>query len=420
MDNEKETIQVCYAMVDKDGTYSKLVGTSICSLLENTRARVVVHLLYDGEISAANREKFHQLEERYGQEIRFYRVPEVVPELWQQGMELCREGLSVPYYAGANMFRLAIPEILSEESRAIYLDADTIVNLDIASLWREEIGEGGLAAVADLDVLRHFGMSGRILPEKPFLITECHASAETVFNSGIMLLDLQRLRGREEHLLLECLRFIKAHEGDVGVFDNDALMALFANTYTHLPWYYDIRLEFDQQFGTGKIVPGIYHYIGKNYGLNPQDLRYRLFLAYWAMSPWFTYEVPWRCYRTTVDLMQELARNRLSEVRRICNLCCRKQRVLVGLPGDEARLRADFELGEQEPFLPLTPGGALSLPYDTATHAYIFFWPNYADVKDLMEKAGKKEYEDFADGTRLLEGQTRDLEPYEFLVLLNI
>lgn len=51
-------IHVCYALYDKNGKYSKLTGTSICSLFENTKAWVTIHLLHDHTLTEENRAKF--------------------------------------------------------------------------------------------------------------------------------------------------------------------------------------------------------------------------------------------------------------------------------------------------------------------------------------------------------------------------
>ena len=50
----KEEIHVLYALVDRTGNYSKLAGTSICSMWENTKEQVTVHLFHDGSIKDDN------------------------------------------------------------------------------------------------------------------------------------------------------------------------------------------------------------------------------------------------------------------------------------------------------------------------------------------------------------------------------
>ena len=57
----KGRIHVCYGMTDNYGTYSKITGTSICSIFENTNEPVSVHIIHDFTLTDRNREKFIEL-----------------------------------------------------------------------------------------------------------------------------------------------------------------------------------------------------------------------------------------------------------------------------------------------------------------------------------------------------------------------
>ena len=57
-----DRVHICYAMYDKNGTFSKYVGTSMTSVFENTDAPVAVHLMHDSTLTDDNREKFEALE----------------------------------------------------------------------------------------------------------------------------------------------------------------------------------------------------------------------------------------------------------------------------------------------------------------------------------------------------------------------
>lgn len=71
----EQTIQVCYAIHDSDGSYAKFIGTSMDSILENTTAPVAFHILHDDTLTALNREKFQQLVDYYGATVAFYDLP---------------------------------------------------------------------------------------------------------------------------------------------------------------------------------------------------------------------------------------------------------------------------------------------------------------------------------------------------------
>ena len=72
-----------------------------------------------------------------------------------------------------SLLRLALPEILQEERRVLWLDVDTIVNRDIGELFDTDLCGCYIAAVEEL-----------IRSKAPFVY----------FNAGVMLMDLDALR----------------------------------------------------------------------------------------------------------------------------------------------------------------------------------------------------------------------------------
>ena len=407
---KKEHVHACFCVSDASGTYSKFAGTAICSLFENTAAPVTVHLLTDETLADDNRKRFIDLAARYGQEIIFYDVPEQIKETWQEAEKTFPDGFHSERYTSANMYRLTLPEVLPPEIvKVIYFDADIIVHLDIAELWREEINESGFAAVPDLDVLSHYGVEGSPSETTAYFSANNTATLETVFNAGMFVMRLDTMRARKESLLLTGARLLAEHEDGYKSFDNDILIDLFARTYTHLDRRYNIRLSWDIAHGEARVIPAIYHCLGRNYKLDCTDPRHKLFLTYYMKTPWFDEHTLYKACKTAEDCALARMQERMKTIRRITNVCRRRQRVFVGLAVDEARLREDFALEDGEPYMALAPGDALRLPYDVSTHVYLFFWPDYGEIKGMMEKAGYREYEHFADGTRLMPEQTDDL-----------
>ena len=92
----------------------------------------------------------------------------------------------VEHISPAAYLRLMMVEALDPAiQRVLYLDADIIINGDILPLWTTPLGGKVCAAVADAWVnAEEFG-------EKWHLQAGGH-----YFNSGVMLFDLDRLRGK--------------------------------------------------------------------------------------------------------------------------------------------------------------------------------------------------------------------------------
>ena len=67
---QDDTIQVCYALHDREGARMRHMGASIASLLANTERKVRIHLIHDALLSTGDREKFRELvEEKHGQAL---------------------------------------------------------------------------------------------------------------------------------------------------------------------------------------------------------------------------------------------------------------------------------------------------------------------------------------------------------------
>lgn len=86
-------------------------------------------------------------------------------------------------------FRLALAEVLPDQDRVIYLDADTLVRASLRPLWEIDLGQRAVGAVKDagfpwmatgIDWRRH-----GLRPENPY------------FNAGVLLISLEHWRLRD-------------------------------------------------------------------------------------------------------------------------------------------------------------------------------------------------------------------------------
>ena len=102
-------IHVCYAMADKQGTYSKYIGASMCSLFDHTDAWVTVHLLHDETLTEENRERFVRLVRECGQQIFFYDVASSCEELLTEARAIFAKAVDTEYYTQAALYRLLAP-----------------------------------------------------------------------------------------------------------------------------------------------------------------------------------------------------------------------------------------------------------------------------------------------------------------------
>lgn len=108
------------------------------------------------------------------------------------------EGLYVdPRYTEAASFRLLLPELLPELDRILYLDCDIIVRQDVARLWEEtDLQDHYMGVVFEAAIERQ--------AER---IRALGCDPARYFNSGFLLMNLQRMRAEQVSArLLEACR----------------------------------------------------------------------------------------------------------------------------------------------------------------------------------------------------------------------
>lgn len=127
-------------------------------------------------------------------------------------------------YPPAAYARLLLPALLPDSvEKVVYLDADTIVRGDIASLWDQDMSGTPLFAVQDLPLEN--GNAARIArtvdqgryPYDP---------SSVYFQSGVLVMDIQAFR--REHLAESAFAFLREYP-TMQFPDQDALNALLAH-----------------------------------------------------------------------------------------------------------------------------------------------------------------------------------------------
>ena len=269
-------IHICYSIYDGNGRYSKFTGTSMLSMFENTRAEVTVHLLHDGTLTSDNREKFLATAKKFGHLINFYDVEKIcAAEL----ADFQRRYPKLPKNYQAIMYRLWLPKILNVEvTKIIYLDSDTIINLDISELWRVELGDNVLAAIPE-------SANGT---DCDFFFPICHdgfVKAENYFNSGVLVIDVEKF-GAAQKKLADALDLTV--QRNYLYVDQDILNYCFSEKTLKLPIKFN-RLTLPARRQKDFVTDNrIFHFAGGSLTLNCTDAFNKLWLEYFIKSAWFT------------------------------------------------------------------------------------------------------------------------------------
>lgn len=446
-----ETIEVLYALMDKSGTYSKFAGTSICSMFENTKSKIRVHIFHDGSIKGENRKNFDILAKRYSQEIIFYNVRKLQFEVLEEAREIMEKAVNDKRYTEAALYRILAPQILPETvERLIYLDSDTVVNIDILKLWREKIGSNGMGAVFEKDMLDHYKLCALGVKDEIKKLQDYFESLgvklEGGFNSGVLLMDLEKIR-EMGNIFLSGLKIIAGSEADNNFYDQNILNFYFANNAYHLPWHYNMLMHLDKERKGSRNLVGIYHYMGRTLTMKEDDLRDTIFFDYYIKTPWMKGKIICHMFGELENIYLRYMEKRFANMRRLVANLAGKKLVLASSLEKEGTV---FELLEKPnvfsmsatyprefklPFYIKDPNDKeekntkkekkikrcaipenisylflgsdvkldLNLPYDVDEYFYLFFVTDYLSVKIMLENAGLEETGHYMDGNFLVE-----------------
>lgn len=389
-------INICYALSDKEGTYSKFLGTSLWSLLQHHSAHDLhIHLLHDETLTEQERRRFQQVVVPFQQKISFYNMKRLAMlELEFLHQKLPRVGLS-RYTYGA-FYRLFAAKFLPEEvTRFIYLDADTVVNMDIAFLWNVSLDGHPMAAVSDCD------NTGR--PAENPLVMFGGVDGCDYFSSGVLLVDRQKFLAVGD-ILQDGIRKLKEIPG-FAFYDQDILNLFYSKDYLHLDIAYNAYVPVLQMRGVQQLASAIYHYEAGSLGIREDDVYDRLFYTVFAQTPWCDADFLYRFFAQ----LETQHKHDLHLARQVFAMGSRRQRIFCANEASKAAITELFDFDGDDKYLAIQGKqdwtGRL-LQYELVSpkgnRLYILFLQHYEDVSQALTAAGWQEGLDFMDGWSLL------------------
>ena len=174
---KRETIPVFFA---SDNNYLPFLDVAISSLVKNRSRKYdyALHILHSG----IDGEKAEMLmrHAKGGVSIRFINVESHVNKLAD-----CFNLRD--YYTPAIYYRLFIVGMFPQYKKAVYLDCDTVVLGDVSELYRENLGQNLIGAVAD-------GVVQGVPVFKKYTKDALGVDGEKYFNSGVIVMNLDGMR----------------------------------------------------------------------------------------------------------------------------------------------------------------------------------------------------------------------------------
>lgn len=380
-------IHVCFGLHDKSGHYSKFVGATMASIFENTTSPVTIHILHDATLSNENRDNFSYLAGRYAQGVKFHNVEKICPDEVAFLREKLADKIKLRFSIGA-FYRLMMKKILRGVGRAIYLDADIIVNLDIAELWRRDMKNFPVAAVPE-----NLATLGLMISDK-YLLNKKLVKKEDYFNSGVLMFNLDAL---DEKFFQDGVQFlvdnIKCESPD-----QDILNAFFAANYLKLEQKFDSFVQSDR-LKKLPLAKKIYHYAGQCIELKFDDAYNKLFMEHFTRTPWFNFGLMDRLG----NAMRKFNDNYILQVQYMMKLIAERKRVFFVAPNNVNAVKILFSVGDDELIIKADSGNAINellakMKELRGQRVFFICQKNYDDYKQLLYRFGFREMADFVNG----------------------
>jgi lipopolysaccharide biosynthesis glycosyltransferase len=221
-----------HVAVVTDRSYLPWCATALRSCAETTRDDLALHVVHDGSLTADDARRLALATP--GAELRLHAVePADVAHL----PALDRFGHVV-------WLRFLLPDLLPDADRALYLDADTLVVDDLAPLAAHDLQGAPFGAVPN------------VAPddERRRLTTLGVPADGAALNSGVLLLDLDRLR--EEGFATRAAELCAERGHELRWPDQDVLNLLYAGRWHRLHGRYNAQNSFFEWQGLARAVLG--------------------------------------------------------------------------------------------------------------------------------------------------------------------
>ena len=385
-------IHVCYGLYDKFGRYSKFTRTSMLSLFNNTKFEVTVHILHDNTLTAENKNKLQGVAENFNQQVKFYNVEELCADKLSEILENI-PSVTNSVYSIATFYRFLIPDLIAEE-KIIYLDSDTIINLDINELWSVELGEKIFAVIPE---------KSNGVPAEKFL-TLCIdglVKPENYFNAGVLLINLNRFR-QESEKIIDGMKFISANPR-YEFFDQDILNYCFSEQTVRLPNKFNFHVAYARDRGETSPEEKICHYVGNSANFDMRDNFSKLWMENFLKTAWFNTEVIYRIYECIQELEVQ-SRNKIVEISAVMS---GKQRIFFAELNNFAALKNIFKIQRTEEIIDGTKPDAIKILLQKMNELrgagfFILLVHDFDALKNFLTAENFIEGADFIDASEFL------------------
>lgn len=236
------TIPVFYSISDD---FTKYAAVSLYSLIKkaNPNTDYTVYFLnqdlsdkHKSDLMAMGTENVH---------VKFFHInDELVAPIKNRKENFLRADFFTP----SIFYRLFIPELFPQYDKAIYIDSDTVLNDDIATLYQTDLGNNLFGACTDSSI--------QFVEKMLFYIKYVlDLDPKKYINSGMLVMNCKSFR--DKHFIDHFMDLLTKYHFDCIAPDQDYLNELGENSILHL----DPRWDAMPNENTPEIKdPGLIHY----------------------------------------------------------------------------------------------------------------------------------------------------------------
>ena len=280
-----------------DEGFSMPTTVSIASLICNSKKdnKIRIYVFCDG-LTEEDKKRILELATD-NCEIQCIDIKEKKYKFLKDKTELCIKHVS---YTAA--FKFELPQILNEE-KIIYIDGDTVIQNDISELWNLDMSNKSILAVDDqLDTYEN---------GKSQLASGINVDSQHYFNSGVMVMDLEKMRQSNRTQQLVDYRI----NGQNRYMDQDAFNAVMKDDILPIDIKYNFLIQITDFYDLDEL--------NSRYRYNEKTMEAfvsRALILHFAgpIKPW-VYNRPWfteifmkyyrmTSYRENIELKSPLKR----------------------------------------------------------------------------------------------------------------
>ena len=401
-------VHVCFAICDESGSSAKFVGTTMLSIFENIAKSlppITVHILHDNTLTTENRNKFSYVAGQHNQFVKFYNVEELCAEKIAEINSLF-PNVDKARFNKAMFYRFLIPQVLPNDiDKAIYLDLNTVVNMDIDELWRVDLGDKVLGVVTALAI-------GFDIHTQDKIVADGFVKQEDYFDAGVLLMNLKLLRDEEE-ILTNGMRFVNEHRY-FNLLDQSVLNYCFSLKTVKLSAQFNRFVRWARR-RKEPVENKIYHYTDFALQLDMKDPFNLLWMKYFTKTPWFDSATIGRLYEGFQQVHIRLKKS----VVNLSAIMSGKTRAFCIVPENINELKKVFHVHKDEEIIPLENKASLQKLIDSMKASQgkkIFIIMDRNFPFNVLTQAGFAFGKDFLNGMEFLsEEQGISLNSYPLI-----